>query len=416
MATIKPFPAIRPAPAHAAQVAALPYDVYNRQEAIEAAKGNPYSFLHIDKPEIDLAPEVDPYSPMVYEQARTTLDRFRREGILLQDGQEGYYVYALTMDGRTQTGLVCCSLVDDYVNGVIKRHELTREDKELDRIRHVDVCDANTGPIFLTYRGVDDVSEAIQSWTEKHSAVVDFTGTDGVTHRVWVLDDPSIMAVLTQAIAKVPATYIADGHHRTASAAKVALSRRESNPHHTGDEPYNYFLSVLFPHDQLKILDYNRVVRDLNGLDTETFLNALKTTFDWIQMGKASYRPVKKGELGMYLDGNWYKLNVKEDVVLADDPVSTLDVSILQRFVLEELLGILDIRRDPRIDFIGGIRGLEELERRCNLDMKVAFAMYPTSVEELMDIADAGMLMPPKSTWFEPKLRSGLFIHSLNSK
>lgn len=414
MATIRPFHAIRPTPTLAAHVAALPYDVYNRQEALDAAKNNPYSFLHIDKAEIDLPLEVNPYSPEVYAQAKATLDRFRKEGILIQDENPCYYIYALTMQGRTQTGLVCCSHVDDYESGIIKRHELTREDKELDRIRHVDVCNANTGPIFLTYREKQEITRMLEQWMKEHPPVYDFVGEDQVGHKVWLLDDPAQMEILTQQVASVPNTYIADGHHRTASAAKVALQRRKDNPNHQGTEEYNYFLSVLFPHNELKILDYNRVVRDLNGRDEEIFLQFLASTFRVEAIGTDPYPPQKKGEMGMLLRGTWYRLTLPESFTYEEDPVSRLDVSILQKYVLEELLGIQDIRRDPRIDFVGGIRGLKELERRCNLDMEVAFAMYPTSVEELMEISDAGLLMPPKSTWFEPKLRSGLFIHELS--
>lgn len=413
MATIIPFASIRPAPSLSSQVAALPYDVYNREEATKAAEGNPYSFLHIDKAEIDLPAEVDPYSPQVYAKAKETLDRFCQEGVFLQDEKACYYIYALTMDGRTQTGLVCCSLVDDYVNGIIKRHELTREDKEQDRIRHVDTCNANTGPIFLTYRSKADITAMIEEWTQSHDAVYDFDPGDGVRHQVWIMDDPAKNEALTEYFTQVPYTYIADGHHRTASAAKVGLERKKNNPNHTGKEAYNYFLSVLFPDDQLKILDYNRVVRDLNGLEPASFIKALEAAFTVAEIGASPLHPKEKGEMGMYLEGTWYQLKVKDTLELADDPVSKLDVSVLQKYVLEGILGIQDIRRDSRIDFIGGIRGLEELERRCHTDMKVAFAMYPTSVDELMDIADAGLLMPPKSTWFEPKLRSGLFIHSL---
>ncbi|QSX08179.1 DUF1015 domain-containing protein [Alkalibacter rhizosphaerae] len=413
MATIRPFASIRPSAALAPKVAALPYDVYNRDEAAKAAEGNPYSFLHIDKPEIDLPDNMDPYDPAVYEKAKANLDRFLQDEILKKDEEPGYYIYALTMEGRRQTGLVCCSLVDDYEKGIIKRHELTREDKEMDRIRHVDACDANTGPIFLTYRAIPSIQEKIDQWIVDHDPENDFETEDGIRHQVWLLNDPQVTEFLTRSFQQVPYTYIADGHHRTASAVKVGLQRRSENPDHTGEEAYNYFLSVLFPDEQLKILDYNRVVKDLNGMKTSEFITALRNHFHVHKVGPVPHRPSKKGEMGMYLDGNWYSMSLVDAVDLKDDPVSRLDVSILQEFVLEGLLGIKDIRRDHRIDFIGGIRGLDELERRCQTDMKVAFAMFPTSIEELMDIADAGLLMPPKSTWFEPKLRSGLFIHSL---
>ncbi|SHE85266.1 DUF1015 domain-containing protein [Alkalibacter saccharofermentans] len=413
MAVIKAFKSIRPEKELAGKVAALPYDVYNTEEAIEAVKGNPYSFLHIDKSEIDLPSDTDPYSEEVYLKARSTMDSFTEKGIFIQDDTPKLYIYRLIMDGRIQTGLVCCSAIDDYINGTIKRHELTREDKEKDRINHVDYCDANTGPIFLTYESKKNINAIVESWTGKQTPEYDFVTEDGITHQVWIIDNPETIETLVDEFDKIPSTYIADGHHRTASAVKVGLKRRESNPNHTGNEEYNFFLSVLFPHDQLYIMDYNRVVKDLNSMTTDEFISKLEEVMDVESSGSQPFKPSQKGEIGLYLDDTWYRLTVKENTVDYKDPVASLDVSILQESVLKPLLGIGDIRTDKRIDFVGGIRGLKELERRCKIDMKLAFAMYPTSIKELMAISDAGLLMPPKSTWFEPKLRSGIFIHQL---
>ncbi|MBF7097647.1 DUF1015 domain-containing protein [Alkalibacter mobilis] len=413
MATIKTFRAVRPAARYAHKVAALPYDVYNTQEAKEAAADNPYSFLHIDKPEIDLPEGTDPHSIEVYNKAKENLEAFSEKGVLIQDEKPCLYIYSLTMEGRIQTGIVCCSSVDDYINGVIKRHELTREDKEQDRINHVDHCNANTGPIFLTYKSKDGIQDIVKAWTSSKDPVYDFTAPDGIGHRVWIIDDVKTTKTLTDLFATVENTYIADGHHRTASAVKVALKRRADNPAHKGDEEYNFFLSVLFPDEELQIFDYNRVVKDLNGLNSDEFINRLKDSFDLSPVEDNRVRPSKKGEMSMYLDKKWYKLVADENLLKAENPVERLDVSILQEKVLKDILDIRDIRTDERIDFVGGIRGLGELERRCSLDMKVAFAMYPTSIDELIEISDAGLLMPPKSTWFEPKLRSGLFIHNL---
>ncbi|HAE61113.1 MAG TPA: DUF1015 domain-containing protein [Eubacteriaceae bacterium] len=413
MAVIKAFKSIRPEKSLADKVAALPYDVYNTEEAAAAVKGNPYSFLHIDKSEIDLPSDTDPYSEDVYLKAQSTLDSFSKKGIFIQDESDNLYVYRLIMDGRSQTGLVCCSSIDDYINGTIKRHELTREDKEQDRINHVDYCNANTGPIFLTYESKESINDIIEKWTVSHPAEYDFVSEDGITHQVWVIDNTDTINSLTAQFKSISSTYIADGHHRTASAVKVGLKRRESNPSHTGDEEYNYFLSVLFPHDQLYIMDYNRVVKDLNGMTSKEFISKLEAVASIEKIGSTPCKPSQKGEIGMFLDDTWYKLTVNQDNVDFDDPVSSLDVSILQESVLKPILGIGDIRTDKRIDFVGGIRGLKELERRCKTDMKLAFAMYPTSIDELMKISDARLLMPPKSTWFEPKLRSGIFIHKL---
>lgn len=412
MAVIRKFKAIRPTSEMAEAVAALPYDVVNSEEAREMTKDKPYSFLHVDKAEIDLPVDTDIYSPQVYAKAKENLDKLVSDGILVQDNKPMLYVYELTMDGRSQTGLVACTSIDEYLNGIIKKHELTREDKEQDRIRHVDICNANTGPIFLAYRTVDEISAIIEN-VKKNAPVYDFTAEDGIKHRAWVIDNDETANKLIELFKAVPNLYIADGHHRNASAAKVGLKRRAEHPDYTGDEEFNYYLAVIFPSDQLKIMDYNRVVKDLNGMTSEEFMNKLAEKFD-IHEAEGKAKPEKQYDFGMYLDKKWYMLTAKENLRV-NDAVAGLDVSILQDNVLIPILGIGDIRTDKRIDFVGGIRGLGELERRVDSgEMKVAFAMYPTSIDQLMTIADENKIMPPKSTWFEPKLRSGLFIHSLD--
>ena len=412
MAVVKPFICIRPAKEHAAEVAALPYDVYNRKEACAAVKGNPLSFLNIDRAETQFSNDVDTYADCVYEKARELLDSQIADGIYVTDAGDHYYLYELTMDGRSQTGIVACCSIDDYVNGVIKKHENTREEKELDRIRHVDTVNAQTGPIFLAYRQNIALKEIVAEEKTK-SALYDFVSDDGIRHRVWRIDGADRTDAIEAAFAAIPSTYIADGHHRAASAVKVGLKRRTKHPGYTGEEPFNYFLSVLFPDEELMILPYNRVVRDLNGMSTKQFFEKLKEKFELEEIGKEPYAPVQKGTFGMYLGGTWYALKILPQY-RSTDPVKGLDVSILQDHLLAPVLGIGDPRTDKRIDFIGGIRGLKELERRVSEDMEVAFSMYPTSIEELLSVADAGLLMPPKSTWFEPKLRSGLFIHRLS--
>ena len=412
MAVIRKFKAIRPTSKMAEAVAALPYDVVNSEEARDMTKDKPYSFLHVDKAEIDLPVGTDIYSPQVYAKAKENLDKLVSDGILVQDNKPMLYVYELTMDGRSQTGLVACTSIDEYLNGIIKKHELTREDKEQDRIRHVDICNANTGPIFLAYRTVDEISAIIEN-VKKNAPVYDFTAEDGIKHRSWVIDNDETANKLIELFKAVPNLYIADGHHRNASAAKVGLKRRAEHPDYTGDEEFNYYLAVIFPSDQLKIMDYNRVVKDLNGMTSEEFMNKLAEKFD-IHEADGRAKPEKQYDFGMYLDKKWYMLTAKENLRV-NDAVAGLDVSILQDNVLIPILGIGDIRTDKRIDFVGGIRGLGELERRVDSgEMKVAFAMYPTSIDQLMTIADENKIMPPKSTWFEPKLRSGLFIHSLD--
>ena len=412
MAVVKPFICIRPAKENAAKVASLPYDVYNRKEACAAVAGNPVSFLNIDRAETQFSDDVDTYADCVYEKARELLDTQIAEGVYVTDAGDHYYLYELTMDGRSQTGIVACSSIDDYVNGVVKKHENTREDKELDRIRHVDTVNAQTGPIFLTYRQ-NEILKAIVAEEKAKPVLYDFVSDDGIRHRVWKIDDQAQTAAIEAAFAAIPATYIADGHHRAASAVKVGLKRRAENPGYTGEEPFNYFLSVLFPDEELMILPYNRVVKDLNGMNREQFFEAVKGKFELEEIGKEPYAPAEKGTFGMYLDNTWYALKVLPQY-RSTDPVKGLDVSILQDQLLGPVLGIGDPRTDKRIDFIGGIRGLKELERRVREDMEIAFSMYPTSIKELLAVADAGLLMPPKSTWFEPKLRSGLFIHKLS--
>lgn len=412
MAIVKPFYCIRPAAEAASQVAALPYDVYSRAEARKAVAGKELSFLNIDRPETQFSEDTDMYSDEVYAQARRMLDARIEDGTFVEDPEECYYIYQLTMDGRSQTGLVACCSIDDYLSGTIKKHENTREEKEQDRIRHVDVTNAHTGPIFLAYRADNDLSRMVAAAMEEEP-LYDFVSEDRVGHKVWKLAGARAVEAVEQAFVAIPATYIADGHHRAASAVKVGLKRRAENPDYTGEEPFHYFLAVLFPDDQLKILPYNRVVKDLNGLDKKEFLVRVGEKFAVEEVG-TSVSPTVKGQFGMLLDGCWYRLTAKPQI-RTSDPVAGLDVSVLQDHLLGPILGIGDPRTDKRIDFIGGIRGLKELERRVNLDMTVAFSMYPTSMDELLAVADAGLLMPPKSTWFEPKLRSGIFIHRLTN-
>ncbi|HAU84485.1 MAG TPA: DUF1015 domain-containing protein [Lachnospiraceae bacterium] len=411
MATVRPFQCVRPNKEVVSRVAALPYDVYNREEAKEVVKKEPLSFLNIDRAETQFDDSVDTYAPCVYEKASEMLHAWIDNGTFIKDETNCYYVYELIMNGRSQTGIVACSSIDDYQNNIIKKHENTRADKELDRIKHVDTCSAQTGPIFLAYRSKKEINIIVDA-VMKTEPLYAFTSDDGVTHNVWKIADASDVGKIQDAFAKIQEIYIADGHHRAASAVKVGLKRREENPGYTGDEEFNYFLSVLFPHDQLMIMDYNRTVKDLNGYSKEEFFEKIREHFDLEEMsGKAS--PTKKAEFTMYLDKKWYRLTAKKELQDITDAVARLDVSLLQDYLLGPVLGIQDPRTDKRIDFIGGIRGLEELERRADEDMKVSFAMYPTSITELFDVADAKKLMPPKSTWFEPKLRSGIFIHEI---
>ena len=414
MALVKAFRGIRPTPELAEKVAALPYDVMNSEEAREMVKGNPYSFLHVDKSEVDLDPSIDLYDKRVYEKARDNMRTMIQEGTFIQDQGNRLYIYKQVMEGRAQVGIVGCTSIDDYMNNIIKKHEHTRADKELDRINHVDYCNANTGPIFLTYRAKDEINALINKWMENHQPVYDFITEDEIKHTVWGIDCTEVIEKLEKAFDSIDYLYIADGHHRSASAVKVGIMRREQNPGYTGHEEFNFFLSVLFPDDHLYVMDYNRVVKDLNGNSSEQFMEKVQEKFDVeAYKGEGQFKPSEKHTFGMYLDGSWYKLTAKAGTYNENDPVDRLDVSIMQNNLLDPILGIKDPRTDKRIDFVGGIRGLKELERRVNEGMKVAFSMYPTTIDDLMAIADAGEVMPPKSTWFEPKLRSGLFIHEL---
>lgn len=413
MAVFRAFKALRPVKEKAADVAALPYDVVNREEAKAIGDANPISFLHVDRPEMDLEPGIDLYDERVYEKARENLADMEKDGILVQDEKPCYYIYELVRRGKTQTGIVGCSSIDDYMNGVVKKHELTREDKEQDRIHHVDSCNANTGPIFLACRYPETLLNLMNDWKENHEAAYDFTEEDQITHRVWVINDLEVISQISSEFGEIGSLYIADGHHRAASAVKVGLKRREQNPGYTGEEEFNYFLSVVFPYDQLCILPYNRVVRDLNGLTVKAFLGALKFNFELMLMPGFPCKPVEKHCMGMYVDGQWYHLKAWPDIYEKKDVVGQLDVSILQEKVLSPVLGIEDPRTDQRISFVGGNHKAAELAELADRTGGVAFVMYPTSMEDLMKIADESKLMPPKSTWFEPKLRSGLFIHKL---
>ena len=410
MAEIRAFRGIRPAAGKEADIAALPYDVYNREEARKAVEGKPLTFLRIDRAETQLSEETDIYAPEVYQKAKELLWGMVENGDFVQDDKPCYYLYELTMNGRSQTGIVACASIDDYLNGMIKKHENTRREKEEDRVRHVDICDVQTGPIFLAYRNQESLKKIVAD-VKTGAALFDFTSEDGIRHRGWKIADTEKISAIYEAFHQMNALYIADGHHRAASAVRVGVKRREEHPGYTGEEEFNYFLSVIFPDDELMIMDYNRVVRDLNGLTPEEFLSEIKKVFDVETLDKAEH-PKRKGQVTLFLEDKWYLLTLKPDYENCD-PVEGLDVSILQKQILEPVLGIQDPKTDKRIDFVGGIRGLSELERRVHTDMKVAFAMYPTSIGELFAVADAGLLMPPKSTWFEPKLRSGLFIHAL---
>ena len=411
MADIRPFRSIRPNKEVAPQVAALPYDVYDRKEAREAVAGKPLSFLNIDRAETQFPEETGCYEDKVYEKAREMLEEWQEKGILISDSTDCYYIYELTMDGREQTGIVACASIDDYQMGVIAKHENTREEKEQDRIRHVDVTGAHTGPIFLAYRANEELNMIVER-KKYEDPLYDFVADDGITHRVWKIDDAKRITWIQELFVGVPRVYIADGHHRAASAVKVGLKRRADHPDYTGEEPFNFFLSVLFPDDQLMIMPYNRVVEDLNGMRKDVFLARVREKFHVTERGIERFWPQKPHHVAMYLDNLWYELTVKPEYCNSD-PVKGLDVSILQDQLLAPILGIGDPRLDNRIQFVGGIRGLRELERLVDKGAAVAFAMYPTSIGQLFDVADAGLLMPPKSTWIEPKLRSGLFIHKL---
>lgn len=413
MAIVRPFRAIRPVPDKAAEVVSLPYDVMNRAEAARMAEGKPHSFLHICRSEIDLPDLADPYDPQVYEKARDNIQRWLAEGIFVEDTEPTYYFYRQTMDGNTQTGIVACVSVDEYLDGTIKKHEYTRAEKELDRIRHFDVCNTDTEPVFLTYRRSAELDGIVRDYTAGTAPEFDLITEDGVGHAFWVLRDPAVGARIADIFQRIPALYIADGHHRSASACKVGQKRREANPGYTGDEEFNYFMAVVFPDRELRIFDYNRVVRDLYGRSPEEFLAAVGDAgFRIEKTGDAPVRPDRKHVFGMNLLGTWYRLALDPGRI-PEDPIGSLDVSLLQDLLLGPVLGIEDPRTDKRIDFVGGIRGLAGLEKRVSEDMAVAFALYPVAIEDLLSVADQGEVMPPKSTWFEPKLGSGLFLHRL---
>ncbi|MCX8128298.1 MAG: DUF1015 family protein [Synergistetes bacterium] len=413
MAILKPFKALRPKSHLVSLVAALPYDVVGFKEAKEIVKGNPYSFLRVEKSEIEFPYEPDVNDVSVYEKARENLENMIKEGVFILEEKPCFYIYREIMMGRAQTGIVGCCSIDDYLSGVIKRHEHTRADKELERIKHIDICDANTGPVFLFYPFNEEIDALIKSWIEAHVPIYDFISEDGVKHTVWIVDEDEIIGKLEALFNKVSSLYIADGHHRCAAAVKVGLERRKGSKYKDGE--FNYFLAAVFPDKDVYIMEYNRLVKDLNGLSEEEFLISIRDKFEVEEKGVHPYKPEREHIFGMYLEGKWYKLEARKGSYDESDPVKSLDVYILQENLLRPLLGILDPRTDKRIDFVGGIRGLEELKRRVDSgEMKVAFALYPVSVKALMAVSDAGMVMPPKSTWFEPKLRSGLFVHRLS--
>ena len=415
MSTVKPFRGLRPQKDIAARLSCLPYDVMNTQEAAQMAQGNPQSFLHITRAEIDLPEGIDPHSKQVYDKSLQNFNDFQQKGWLFQDDAPRFYIYAQTMDGRTQYGIAGAAFCEDYQNGIIKKHELTRPDKEDDRMVHVNTLDANAEPVFLSYRAVPEIDAIVDNIVRNQQPEYDFVSADGFGHKFWVIDDAAVNAKIEKLFAEqVPALYVADGHHRTAAAARVGLERKANNPNHTGKEEYNYFLAVIFPDSQLKIMDYNRVIKDLNGNTESEFLDKLSKAFAVKDMGTEIYKPQRLHQMSLYMGGHWYSLDAKPGTYDDTDPIGVLDVTILTRQVLDPILGITDLRTSKRIDFVGGIRGLGELKRRVdNGEMQCAFAMYPVSMSQLLDIADTGNIMPPKTTWFEPKLRSGLVVHKL---
>ncbi len=415
MATLKAFKGLRPPKEIVKQLASRPYDVLNSDEARIEANDNPYSLLHIIKPEIDLPEDVDIHSQPVYDMAKANLEEFKSQGWLVSDRDESLYIYGQTMFGKTQYGIVGCASVDDYLNNVIKKHELTRPDKEEDRMKHVRITNANMEPVFFSYPAVEAIDEIVNEVIKNQKPEYDFVASDGVGHHFWVVNDQDKVKKITKLFAAIPSTYVADGHHRTAAAALVGNEKKNANPNHTGNEEYNFFLAVHFPDNQLTIIDYNRVVTDLHGLDSAQFIDQLKKSFTVEDKGTEIYKPDQLHNFSMYLDGHWYSLTANHNTYNDDDPIGVLDVTILTNEVLEPVLGIDDLRRSKRIDFVGGIRGLEELKKRVDSgEMRVAFALYPVSMAQLINIADSGKIMPPKTTWFEPKLRSGLVVHELD--
>jgi uncharacterized protein (DUF1015 family) len=413
MAIIKPFKAIRPRNDLAENVAALPYDVMNSEEARILAQDNPYSFLHIDKAEIDLNKDIYEYDESVYIKASENLNKFRDDNILIKEEEECLYIYKQVMDGRSQTGIVACVSVDESLNGTIKKHEYTKPDKELDRTNHIKYCNANTGTILITYKNKEIINKIIRDYSFNNKPIYDFITPDNISHTIWKIEDKEILNSLVEEFEKVPYLYIADGHHRSASAENIAKKMRTDNPNYTGKEEFNYYLAMIAPDNELMILDYNRVVKDLNGLEDNEFIERISEKYEVIEIKDDNYKPNEKGKIGMYLGGKWYEINVNENMIENRDVVESLDVSILHDNIINPILGIKNPREDKRIDFIGGIRGIEELEKRVNEDMKIAFALYPTSIEELIKVADEKKIMPAKSTWFEPKVRCGLFLHEL---
>jgi len=413
MATVRPFRAIRPEEEYADKVICLPYDVMNREEAAEMAAGNPYSFLRICRAEIELPQQLDQYDASVYQKAKDNIVKNLAEGIFIKEKAPALYVYRQIMDGRVQTGIVGCVAVDEYLDNTIKKHEHTRVEKEIDRINHFDACDTNTEPVFLTYRDDKRIRSITEGFAVANEPVYDVTAGDGIRHILWVIKDEGIIETLTKLFGEIPSMYIADGHHRSASACKVGQKRRQEHPAYDGSEEFNYFMAAIFPDSDLKVFDYNRVVKDLNGSSVERFMQKVKEAgFDVTCMGEKAYYPESKHIFSMYLEGMWYKLSAREEII-PDHVIDGLDVSILQNNLLAPVLGIVDPRTDARIDFVGGIRGLDGLKKRADSDMKIAFALYPVTIEDLMAVSDQDLIMPPKSTWFEPKLASGLFLHSL---
>ena len=409
---IKPFQGVRPPKELAKEVAARPYDVMNSKEA--KAEAGEKSLLHITRPEIDFDPFIDEHSQEAYDKAVENYKRWKKNGWLVKDSKEKYYIYAQTMDGRTQYGLVAACHFEDYMDGKILKHELTRVDKEEDRMIHVRNQNANIEPVFFSYRAVKEMDDLVSNFVKNNKPVYDFIAEDGFGHIFWVVDDTATINKITEIFAKIPALYVADGHHRTAAAARVGQEKKKNNPNHTGKEEYNYFLAVIFPDNQLKIIDYNRVVKDLNGLTTQQFIEKLKVDFEVKEMGTEIYKPNKLHNFSMYIDGKWYSLTAKPGTYNDNDPIGVLDVTVLSNLILDKILGIKDLRTSNRVDFVGGIRGLGELKKRVDSgEMKAAFALYAVTMKQLIDIADTGNIMPPKTTWFEPKLRSGLVIHEL---
>jgi len=413
VAIIRPFKAYRPIKEHVKDIAALPYDVMSSKEARGMVKNNKYSFLHVDRAEVNLDESVGEYDKVVYDTAKKVLENMIEEGLYIQEKAPAIYIYQQIMDGRGQKGIVCCTSVDDYINNIIKKHERTRLLKEIDRVNHVDICNANTGPIFLTYRNNNEISSIVEEWTKKEP-VYDFISEDGNGHRVWIIDDNIVIEKLVKLFKSIKYLYIADGHHRSASAVKVALKRRKQLGKYTGNEEFNYFLSIIYPDTELKVFDYNRTVKDLNGLSEEEFFSKVEESF-YLSKSESNkpVSPKNKHEFGMYMNKQWFILRAKDGSFDESNPIDSLDVSILQNNLLNPILGISDPTKSERIEFIGGIRGLKELENRADTDMKVSFSMYATTIDDIMNVADSGKTMPPKSTWFEPKPRSGIFIHKL---